>query len=372
MPMWTAKLLYLFLTGIVFLFSMLYLPEFSVYLLLSMLLLPLGFFTAAHLTGRKLTAQLTVPSASVHPGKTCLCTILLHNPTWLPIGTVKLLLQGENTVLLDREKWEFHTSVPARGTAQLTISVIPKHCGDMQLKLTELRVYDFLHLFSHRKSAAQSNTFLVLPSVPLPPEGEIHTSNDQVTQIQPTTEPEEFLGVRSYRNGDRMRSIHWKLSSRFSEPIVREYGIPMKAPITLGFLYALHPQLLSPGNRLDAMLEALMAFSKIICSSDTLSLIICYENQYQRHTISTPEELTPILRSLMASPPGTDPSACQNTLEQIGDKILFCIADSMTAPPAGTTAFVADTASAGNDKLAIVPQRAAETVYHFLTEFPVI
>ncbi|MFQ9093834.1 MAG: DUF58 domain-containing protein [Ruminococcus sp.] len=57
--------------------------------------------------------------------------------------------------------------------------------------------------------------------------------------MQPTTEPEEFLGVRDYRSGDRMRAIHWKLSSRFPEPVVREYGIPQKAPVAVGFLYAL-------------------------------------------------------------------------------------------------------------------------------------
>lgn len=368
--MWYTKLLYLILTGIAYLFFILYLPEFSVYLLISMLLLPLGFFAAAHCTGRKLTVQLTVPSVPMHPGETCPCTVLLRNPTWLPIGTVKLVLQGDNMVLGDGEAWEFQTSVPAKGTTQLTVSVEPEHCGEIQLALTGFRVFDLLHLFSHRNTAVQSQSFLVLPLVPQPPRAEIYTSGKQnhTTQMQPTTEPEEFLGVRNYRNGDRMRAIHWKLSSRFPEPVVREYGIPVRTPMVLGFLYALHPRLTAPGDRLDAMLEALTAFVEIVCSSgNSLTLLICHENQYRHDTLSAPEELIPILRSLLASPPGTDPSACWDILEQTGEQIPFCIADSIMLPSENMTIFAVDRASAGNGTWAISSQRAAETVYHVLT-----
>ncbi|MGN1404272.1 MAG: DUF58 domain-containing protein [Ruminococcus sp.] len=368
--MWYAKLLYLLLTGIVYLFSMLYLPEFSVYLLISMLLLPLGFFAAAHNTGRKLKIQLTVPAAPMHPGEACSCTVLLQNPTCLPIGTVRLVLQGDNMVLGDGEAWEFQTAVPAKGTAQLTVSVEPEHCGEIRLALMGFRVYDMLHLFSHRNTAVQSQSFLVLPFVvPLPAE-EIHTPaiSGQAAQMQPTTEPEEFLGVRNYRNGDRMRAIHWKLSSRFPEPVVREYGIPVRTPVVLGFHYALSPQLTAPGDRLDAMLEALTAFVEIVCSGgDSVTLLLCCEDQCRRYVLSAPEELIPILRSLLASPPGTDSSACWDTLEQTGEQISFCIADSITIPPENMTIFAADAASAGNGAWAISPQSAAKTVYHVLT-----
>lgn len=369
-PMWYVKLLYLLLTGIVYLFSMLYLPEFSVYLLISMLLLPLGFFAAAHFTGRKLTVQLTVPSAPIHPGEVCACTILLKNPTRLPIGTVKLVLQGDNMILGDGEAWEFQTSVPAKGTAQLTVSVIPEHCGEICLTLRGFRVFDLLQLFSYRNTAVQSQDLLILPLVP-PPHGEkilLSGNPGQAAQMQPTTEPEEFMGVRNYRNGDRMRAIHWKLSSRFPEPVVREYGIPIKTPVVLGFLYALHPQRTAPGDRLDAMLEALTAFVEMVCSSgDSMTLLICCENQYRHHVLSAAEELIPILRSLLVSAPGTNPSACWNTLEQTGEHVPFCITDSITASPENMTIFTADAASAGNGGWAISPRSAAETVYHVLT-----
>lgn len=367
--MWYAKLLYLLLTGIVYLFSMLYLPEFSVYLLISMLLLPLGFFAMAHYTGKKLTIELIVSAASIHPGENCPCTVLLRNPTRLPIGTVKLILQGNNMVLGDGEAWEFQTAVPANGTARLTVSVEPEHCGEIRLALMEFRVFDLLHLFSHRNAVVQSQSLLVLPLVPQPREkAHISSIQNQTAQMQPTTEPEELLGMRSYRNGDRMRAIHWKLSSRFPEPVVREYGIPVKSPIVLGFLYALHPQPATSGDRLDAMLEALTAFVKMACSDDnSVTLLICCETQCQHYILSEPKELMPILRSLLASPPGTSPSACWNTLEQIGEQIPFCIADSIAVPPEDMTIFFADTTSAGNGGWAISPQHAAETVYQVLT-----
>lgn len=368
--MWIAKLLYLLLIGVVYLFSILYLPEFSVYLLITMLVIPIGFFAAAHITGKKLTVQITAPSVPVHPGASCVCTLLLRNATRLPVGTVRLQLLAENIVLLDGVMQEFQTAVPAGGTAQLSVSIVPEHCGKIQLTVTKLRVFDFIHLFSHQKTVNDTDTFLVLPAVPEPTETELKFFEENAVQMQPTMEPEEFLGVREYRNGDRMRSIHWKLSSRFPEPVVREYGIPVKTPVVVGLLYALQPQLPDAGNRLDAMLEATMAFAKLFCCSGyAMTLIVCRSDWRQSHIISAPEDLTPLLRTLLESSPDTDPDTCWTTLGKTGDIVSFCIADHISGTVSNATVLVADASSAGINQSIIVPHKAAETVYQLLTDF---
>ena len=72
--MWVTKFFYLLLAGIAYLFFCLYLPQFSAYLLLSILLLPLGFFLAAHLCGRKLQAEISLSEA----GNAFTGVLLLH------------------------------------------------------------------------------------------------------------------------------------------------------------------------------------------------------------------------------------------------------------------------------------------------------
>lgn len=137
--MWVTKFFYLLLAGIAYLFFCLYLPQFSAYLLLSILLLPLGFFLAAHLCGRKLQAEISLSERETHLQESCCCTVSLKNPTWLPIGTVTFFLSVENTTLHLGNQQEMQTSIAPRDTMQLEIPLVPSHCGQVRVTLHQCR-----------------------------------------------------------------------------------------------------------------------------------------------------------------------------------------------------------------------------------------
>ena len=188
--MWVTKFFYLLLAGIAYLFFCLYLPQFSAYLLLSILLLPLGFFLAAHLCGRKLQAEISLSERETHLQESCCCTVSLKNPTWLPIGTVTFFLSVENTTLHLGNQQEMQTSIAPRDTMQLEIPLVPSHCGQVRVTLHQCRIYDGIHLFSHRKRLNTSAVFTVLPGVPAPPVTDAGTQHGDAAVMQPTTEPE--------------------------------------------------------------------------------------------------------------------------------------------------------------------------------------
>lgn len=236
------------------------------------------------------------------PGR---CTVSLKNPTWLPIGTVTFFLSVENTTLHLGNQQEMQTSIAPWDTMQLEIPLVPSHCGQVRVTLHQCCIYDGIHLFSHRKRLNTSAVFTVLPGVPAPPVTDAGTQHGDATVMQPTTEPEEFLGVRDYRSGDRMRAIHWKLSSRFPEPVVREYGIPQKAPVAVGFLYVLPDGMQDPGSSLDAMLEALLAAVSYFCENgDCVTVILCRADQRRSETLTAANDLLPMLETLLESAAG--------------------------------------------------------------------
>lgn len=368
--MWITKLFYLLLTGIVYLFFCLYLPQFSAYLLVSMLLLPFGFFAAAHFGGAKLRAELFCTETQAEKGVPCRCVVQLHNPTWLPMGTVTLLLTVKNVTLNEETEQEFQTTVPPRDTIRMEIPVTPVHCGKFQVTVTNFRVYDSIHLFSHRKRLFRQTAFPVLPIVPEPPAQDYKPSvSGEAAVMQPTTEPEEFLGVRSYRSGDRMRAIHWKLSSRFPEPVVREYGIPRRVPAVIGMLYALQPPADGePGTRLDAMLEALTAAVEMMCGSDSaVTVIICGDDWKQSREIASAAELLPFLEAILDMSPGSDPEAALSVLENTGDSVTCCIADTLEGKIGADTVFISGAAKISG-QVSIAPETAAKTVYQTLLQ----
>ena len=107
----------------------------------------------------------------------------------------------------------------------------------MQFTLpTPVQVLDTLLLFSHRKRFSAALSVTALPEVPQPPASTSPLQAGEDAVMQPTTEPEEFLGVREYRSGDRMRAIHWKTECPLSG--TGGASIPARTPGDGGISYA--------------------------------------------------------------------------------------------------------------------------------------
>ena len=207
-----------------------------------------------------------------------------------------------------------------------------------------------------------------LPEVPQPPASTSPLQAGEDAVIQPTTEPEEFLGVREYRSGDRMRAIHWKLSSRFPEPVVREYGIPARTPVTVAFLYAVqadNPQ--ECGQELDAMLEALQACAAFFCANqDGVTVVFCRSDWHRSETITEEQSLLPLLENLLETPPEADAAACLSHWESLGETAAFCVTDTVLENPPFQKVFTAK--AAGSDKHVSIAGSGAEIVYRTLTD----
>ena len=165
-----------------------------------------------------------------------------------------------------------------------------------------------------------------------------------------------------------MRAIHWKLSSRFPEPVVREYGIPARTPVTVAFLYAVqadNPQ--ERGQKLDAMLEALQACAAFFCANqDGVTVVFCRSDWHRSETITEEQSLLPLLENLLETPPEADAAACLSHWESLGETAAFCVTDTVLENPPFQKVFTAK--AAGSDKHVSIAGNGAEIVYRTLTD----
>lgn len=360
---WFPKLIYLILIGSAFMFVLLYMPNFSVYLFVTILVILVILFLMAHWSGVHISAELVMPTEPIAPGEPFSCTVVLHNTSFLPVGTVRVTLQSTHVTLQESVSFYLHGVIPSRGTARLNCTMTSAHCGQVKVDLTCIRIFDWLRLFSHgNRKKVEPAMMEVLPCVTDPPEAFLQKQEESDAPMKPTTEPEEFLGIRDYREGDRIRSIHWKLSSRFTDPVVREYGIPEKTGVTVFLAYALLPGYTDRGQRLDAILEAVTALTRICCTNQQiLTLLICSDCDCQNYTITAEDELPNILRAVLQAPPQDTPEACRQSLIRSGYHAMLQIADT----PNGMT--IQSLASqTGNILQLLIPGTAAETVYRLM------
>lgn len=147
-----------------------------------------------------------------------------------------------------------------------------KHCGIYQVHIKWLKIYDYLSLFSRKKTIESRMEIIVFP-----PKTDIKMtfypsdrSGEDPQQIKPFSAGnnyEEIRQIREYRPGDPPRHIHWNQTARTGSLWVKEYegetkgqvwlyldmeGLPEKSPdekdLFYLLLYAVLRELLKEGR----------------------------------------------------------------------------------------------------------------------------
>lgn len=103
---------------------------------------------------------------------------------------------------------------------------VPAHCGGYRLMLKSARVMDYLGLVSFPIRKTQPITVLIAP-IPVPVQNLPHWADTPTRFFPAPGQPADSYDLRSYRPGDSLRAIHWKLSLKTGSPILRA---PLKRP----------------------------------------------------------------------------------------------------------------------------------------------
>ena len=103
------------------------------------------------------------------------------------------------------------------------------HRGVFEIRLFKAYVYDYFGLFRFKVKVPPADVITVYPKVTPFEELPVHpgVSNDNVTNnILSGGDPTEILYIDPYQPMDNMRQIHWKLSSKRGELMVKRFGSP--------------------------------------------------------------------------------------------------------------------------------------------------
>jgi hypothetical protein len=149
----------------------------------------------------------------------------------MALGKSRIQAEYENLLFGDTIK---QTIIIERGSRSESLYDLPytgESCGKIVLRFKKVVCYDLLGLFSKKCSSVLEHTFTVFPQINrlqinmkhLP---ETQSSGCQYSPNKRGQDVTEVFDVREYQDGDSPRSIHWKLSSKRDELIVREFSHP--------------------------------------------------------------------------------------------------------------------------------------------------
>ncbi|MBQ6273107.1 MAG: DUF58 domain-containing protein [Oscillospiraceae bacterium] len=306
-------LFYLLILGVVWLFRMAYVGWLGPYLFACLLWVPLATLLLSLPSMLRMRLQLEAPETLTRNEEGHI-TIRFENRSLLPLRRVSVWLEVENRFTGEIKKNCFHYMglVTSRGEMPLPTDF----CGQLHCRLVRVECRDLLGLIALRRKCPPMLITTVLPQcVPPAVAPDLDTVLDAAVQLKPKYGGgySEEHDLREYRPGDTVNSIHWKLSSKTDEVIVREPLISANQDIYL---------ILGRIGKEDRGLELLYWLSLELCARELPHTFVADSLYDVGNEAEGVEALCTILAKPMDKPCPFDPA---------GARCVFLITDGEVA-----------------------------------------
>lgn len=212
----------LVMTVIAFLWNGTY---FALDIFLLQLVLFLGLKIFLHLELAHLNLALSLPSSCV-----CGQNIKLHMSASSFFVFAAAVIEGdlvyENKMLGEVTRSRFSVNLSSHDLT-LSLDFRPEYCGSYMIQLEHVRCLDIFGLNSKPVQTPVSRLITVYPkpisihfSSRANPKGRMEEGPQSVNRKG--SDPSEVFDLRAYQPGDDIHTIHWKLSQKINELLVRE------------------------------------------------------------------------------------------------------------------------------------------------------
>ena len=182
---------------------------------------------------RKISASIQIPIAVADKGKKVRIQIAVENQAYLPCAKIRYQIRYGNAMAGKRPlKWFRGEAVP-RGIHTYEDRMVPEYAGNYVFDLVKVRIYDMTGLFYLHKRVDKSTSVQVLPeieSVAVQVSERVRSffgESDTYDDFHAGNDSSQIFDVRTFRPGDRLQKIHWKLSAKSEDLLVREDSQPL-------------------------------------------------------------------------------------------------------------------------------------------------
>lgn len=231
-------------------------------------------------------------------GKTAFWRLETDSRFRLSIARVDVHLRFKNR-MTGEENSQCLRLLGTPGGSFLTLPARTDHCGLLEARVTRLRVTDCLGLFAlYRRFPAPA----LLPVLPVPAEPEAlpeGPGGSPVLRPRPGGGPGEDYEIRPYRPGDPVKMIHWKLTCKRDETVLREVLEIEKPEPVLTFDH------FGPPAVLDRVLDRLNALSGALVEEGrphTIRWLAQGDGQVRSYRIEGQRELERCIAAILACP----------------------------------------------------------------------
>jgi len=211
--------------------------------LLLMVYLEAAFFVVSFfsLTHRRIRLKvlLEVPIDISDPAKENLVRLCVENKSGVVLSRLEAKMTVKDVINGKSETYHMQLSDLPKGESNMIRNVVFGQAGKYAITLKNVRVYDRTGLLYMNRRMRQTRYIHVAPPYyDVPVRLTMATKNfygeaDVYDEKQPGYDQSETFQIRAYQRGDRLQNVHWKLTAKQEELMVKENALPNCCPVIL-------------------------------------------------------------------------------------------------------------------------------------------
>ncbi|MBP5432811.1 DUF58 domain-containing protein [Ruminococcus sp.] len=304
-----TKILFIVLIIVCALFYILYLGNFALVLFIAMLILPIIMFVTTYIAKKNITVDFALKDKTVTKNSNFSVQLVVTNRSIFPIGKAEAHIEYYNTFNEEFSSFDLYLPIQPKNSQRITFQLCSEFCGTLRVNATYLNVFDPLRIFKLKAAQNVSTELLVLPECHeitgiVHYTDRVNEESDMFSEHRPGDDPSEVFDLREYYPGDKLNRIHWKLSSKKDEFIVKDYSLPIDVPCTLFLDLKSYSSKYISLPVLDSLIEAFMSVSQFLIENERGHSVILFDtskNMFTEHHIATSLDLGIVVKSLLSS-----------------------------------------------------------------------
>ena len=156
----------------------------------------------------------------------------------MPMFKVEVELSLRNMMTGEVTMHRLMTGLTGKSAAELPFRIQSGLCGCVQLTVSGIRAYDVTGIWTKEFDAGEKAQTVVLPDtfnadIQLMPGLLADNESIEYSSEKPGEDMSEIFGIREYMPGDNIKNIHWKLTGKCDDLMVRLPSLPMENSVLL-------------------------------------------------------------------------------------------------------------------------------------------
>lgn len=247
---------------------------------------PIISFLQLQGSARKIDASFGCMLPVAEKGQEILLNIEVRNLSRILHQKIELGVHFKQQMIEKSLKKQLTAVIDANSKERLQYGFTCAYCGNVTLYLDSLKVYDFLGFFYKKQKYNQHITIGVLPPYQLLMAEVSHRTrefladSEEYADNKSGDDPSEIFQIRAYQPSDPLHSIHWKLTAKEGELMVKEHGHPLGCVVLIWIDLSKHKRLrLDEVNRL---LEVTASISMTLMAEKVVHQVAWFEPENHR------------------------------------------------------------------------------------------